>query len=299
MLMKAQLLIILLAALFTTTAIFSQDLVTQKELDKIHRGTYQKRDSLLGLHRLYLEKLQRTNDTFNIQKELQNKLDEIGKAIEQNKVRELMLEFDFVKQHLSSPVSLHLLNAKLYKREAVHYYDTFFALYDSLTPELQNSDKGKQLQEALSHLKKSGVGRVAPEFSGRDINNKELSLSSFRSKNYVLIDFWASWCVPCRQDFPFLKQAYEQYHSKGLEIISVSTDEDLEKWKTAIAKDGVGQWKHFFAKQNSSLVAVQYFVAAIPVKVLIDKEGNIIARWRGGGEENKESLKKTLHELFD
>jgi peroxiredoxin len=166
--------------------------------------------------------------------------------------------------------------------------------------EVQNSKKGKSLREGLFHFKNSSVGQQAPDFEVTDVNNQPWALSSFRGKKYVLLDFWASWCIPCRQDYPFLKQAYENYQSKGLEIILISSDKDLMKWRAAIKQDGTDNWKHFSLQENNSFLETSYSVIGIPLKVLIDRDGKIIARWLGGAEEKiNDEMRKTFLEIFE
>lgn len=130
------------------------------------------------------------------------------------------------------------------------------------------------------------VGKEAPELILPMANDKELALSSLRGK-VVLIDFWASWCKPCRKEMPNVKRAYEKYKSKGFEIYGVSLDKDRDAWLEAITKDGL-TWPQvsdlkFWQSEAVSIYAVQ----SIPFAVLIDREGKILATDLRGAELDK------------
>lgn len=274
-----------------------QQTLIKQEWDAIRMQMYAQQDSLLALHKTFSDSLFHASDAAS-KKELTAKVHALDKAIEQVAEKALLKEFDLVKRNLSSPIALDILALEFNRKEGKPF-EMFYSLFYSLSKELQNSKEGKVLLEALFHCQNSAVGQVAPDFRLVDIHQDTLSLQKFYGKSYVLIDFWASWCVPCRKDFPFLKQVYERYHDKGLEIINVSTDEDVEAWRKAIAAESIGIWRQVADKQNASSVAPRYFVTGIPVKVLIDKQGRIVARWRGSSQENKEALQKKLHDIFE
>jgi thiol-disulfide isomerase/thioredoxin len=122
-----------------------------------------------------------------------------------------------------------------------------------------------------------------------------------------LLDFWASWCVPCRQSLPHLKGVFRKYHSKGLEIIGVSTDFNRKAWISAVNHDSINIWHHVpvadkYAEGPSKItkddIYENYFVQAIPLTILIDKNGKIIGRWLGSGTDNEKELDKKLAEIF-
>ena len=115
-------------------------------------------------------------------------------------------------------------------------------------------------------------GKQAPEISLPDLQGNLVQLSSLRGK-VVLIDFWASWCVPCRKNNPSLVKLYEQYHSMGLEILGVSIDENAQNWKTAVEKDQLRWIQVNDNKGWNSSSTLTYEVDAIPASILIDKEG--------------------------
>ena len=282
---------------------------TQEEyvqLTEIKKHTLDKRDSISKLYTLYFDKLKNTKDTI-VKSDLKRKIYNLDKLSEQNNDQEIILEFDFIRQNPSSFISPYLLYSRLRGRGGIAYYGTIDSLYNEINEKVQNSVSGKRLLNELSYYKNSRIGSISPHFEVKDVNNTLISLGSFRNEKYVLLDFWASWCAPCIDDFPFLKKVYENYQGKGFEIISISKDSNSESWRKAITKHNIKMWKHFSITDNihnqkgkaEHSIEKEYFVTAIPVKVLINKEGIIIGRWRGGGEENRDELEKALKVIFN
>jgi peroxiredoxin len=147
-------------------------------------------------------------------------------------------------------------------------------------------------QKTQQSEKSEWIGEEAPELSLPDINGNEIKLSSFKGK-YVLVDFWASWCLPCRRENPNVVQAYNKYKDKNFTILGVSLDKAKEDWLDAIQRDKLS-WTQVSDLQEWSSIAVSTFgFTAIPFNVLIDPDGKIIAQSLRGGD-----LEKKLGEVL-
>lgn len=160
----------------------------------------------------------------------------------------------------------------------------------SYTVSLHNwvTDRKRKMLEQKLDEERLAIGAPAPEIMVNDTEEKPISLSSFKGK-FVLIDFWASWCKPCRQENPRLVKLYNKYKNKGFEIFSVSFDESDVQWLNAIKSDNM-TWKHGFGNEN---IAKLYNVKTIPMCFLINQEGKIIAKDLRG-----EELEEKLKEIF-
>lgn len=140
-----------------------------------------------------------------------------------------------------------------------------------------------QQQQDIINNSPVGIGKQAPEITLPDPSGKELSLSSFRGK-YVLVDFWASWCKPCRQENPNVVKAYNKYKSKNFTVLGVSLDKSKENWEKAIKDDGL-TWTHISDLNGwQSIVVRTYMIQSIPANVLLDPDGKIIGRDLRGPE---------------
>ena len=169
--------------------------------------------------------------------------------------------------------------------------DSDFAIYDELAQRFEkenpNSPHAKSLIGRVARIKGVSVGALAPEIALTDTTGKAVALSSLRGK-FVLIDFWASWCGPCRAENPNVVRMYNKFKDKGFEIYSVSLDQAKANWTKAIRNDNL-TWTHVSdLKFWQSAAAQQYGVQAIPATFLLDKDGKIIAKnLRGDALEQK------------
>ncbi len=198
----------------------------------------------------------------------------------QNKVEDSINRFKegFIRKHPDSYFSLTgliELNNKGFLEP-----DTIASLYKRLAWKFRESEQGKELKANIEKRKRLRIGSYAPDFSQKDTHDSLVSLSDFRGK-YVLLEFWASWCKPCREETPYLTAAYRQYNNGGFTILSVSLDREgaRNQWLKAIAQDGTGMWTHVSELNAfSNTAAKQYMVTSIPANFLIDPSGKIIAK---------------------
>ena len=155
---------------------------------------------------------------------------------------------------------------------------------------LRRSELGKSIEGQISAQLNTQLGQKARDFTQSDINGKSVSLSSYRGK-YVLLDFWASWCAPCRAENPNVLKAYNQFKGRNLEVIAVSLDEKVAAWKTAVEKDGLPWIQLCDLKGWRNEVARLYGIQGVPQNFLIDPNGLIIAKdLRGNDLQKKLSL---------
>jgi thiol-disulfide isomerase/thioredoxin len=165
-------------------------------------------------------------------------------------------------------------------------------LYAQLSPAMQASQPGKQVIAWLEGLQNGVVGAMVADFSLPTPEGKEIALSQLKGK-YVLIDFWASWCGPCRQSFPFIRSLYSKYSKHPFEILSISIDKSKLKWEQAVQEEKL-PWPQVLDTKNVSLQG--FAVMAVPTTYLLNPEGKIIGK-DIGFEENS-TIPRLLQQLF-
>lgn len=198
------------------------------------------------------------------------------------------LTLAFIKNHPASYVSLDLIDGLSYEFD----YDAVSGLYQNLSPAIKASASGKKVETSLAVLKKGSNGQKMIDFTQNDPSGKPISFSSFKGK-YVLVDFWASWCGPCRGENPNVVKAYNRFSPKGFTVLGVSLDGDGAKWKKAIEDDKL-PWDQVSQLNGWKNEVSQYYgIQGIPSNYLVDPDGIIIARNLRG-----DKLTQKLEELL-
>ena len=220
------------------------------------------------------------------------KLEEIGsKKAEQLLAEVKNIELNYANNNPNSYLSAQLID---FHRRGLPI-DSLKMFYAGLDPIIKESSYGLDIQETIeSYIVTPFVdsGDVAPGFSSENNDGNILSLNQFKGKT-VLLDFGAGWCVPCKKEIPEVKRIFDKYHSKGLEIIGVSLDEDKTSWKENIKNENLN-WHHIYVGTDKfrepESINVVYGVQAIPAYFLINENGIMIDRYRGA-DKNDKSLK--------
>lgn len=204
-------------------------------------------------------------------------------------IREAYLEF--FKKNPQSFVTAYLLSQGVIEmNQGVFPTDSLQMYYQRFKMPIKNSWYGKKIAEELSNRQIGTPGKKAFDFTHTDRDGQILSLQSFRGK-YILLDFWGSWCVPCRKGHPHLKEIYNQYKDEDFDIIGIAKEYGSKDiWLKAIQNDGL-PWHQILCDSLDS----NYNITSFPTKILIDKEGIIIGRY---GEEPTE-LDKLLKNIFN
>ena len=208
------------------------------------------------------------------------------------------LEFSFISVHPDSYLSPYLME----KYAKSIYRDTLKGQYQKLSLSIKHSIEGRKIYAYLHSQiilhQSPKIGDIAPDFNERDIRGKEISLSSYKGKSYILLDFWASWCGPCMDLIPRVQEFYARYHSKGLDVIGIGNDFTRENWQNAVTKENISQWENIFPLRielsNECPLLENYGVTAIPALFLVNKEGKLIGIFK-----DKDQVNNDLSNILD
>ena len=241
----------------------------------------------------------------SVRDSMQNCSDEARKAVLQAQADSLYevadrMRTDFVKSHPASFVAAYNLIIMTGRTG----YAELKSIYDNLSADVKQYANLADVRSELAALERTQPGQPAPLFRALSWKGDSIGIADLKGK-YVLLDFWASWCVPCRKSFPHVKELYKKYHAKGLEVFCVAdNDSSPDKWREAIEKDGVQDFYHVLrglkwdrskglaGMDHSNDISDLYAVHYLPTKYLIDKEGNIIGKFEDA------ELDAKLKEIF-
>ena len=196
---------------------------------------------------------------------------------------------DFVKSQNTNVVGPFITVNNIYLFEL----DELVAIRSGYSEDISISKYVKMIDDKIAKFKSVAIGQLAPLFSQNDSTDIPVALDAFKGK-YLLIDFWASWCSPCRKENPNVVLAFQKYHDKGFDILGVSLDKDRQRWIDAIAVDNL-TWTHVSDLQGWQNEASNlYGVSSIPANFLLDPDGIII-----GKDLREDALQEKLAEIFE
>lgn len=209
------------------------------------------------------------------------------------------IEREFIASHPDSYITLQLMLFHVMDMD----YEEARSIYDGLTDRVKASPWAAEVLKDIESLRLGVSGTEAYPFETTDIDGKPFRLADLRGK-VVLLDFWASWCAPCRASNPHLKELYAKYKDKGFEIVCIADDDsNPAAWHKAVEQDGIGAFRHVLrgfkqsggVRDNGADISGRYGIHFLPTKILVGKDGMIVGRYSSGDEEQ---LDAKLAELF-
>jgi thiol-disulfide isomerase/thioredoxin len=212
------------------------------------------------------------------------------------------IHYEYFDQHPTSYLTAYLLQS--HTRNLTP--DSLAIFYNRLNEHLKQHPVTQTIRTRLKNTKAGSIGSIAPNFIAKDTSGNDFYFGLLKGE-YILLDFWASWCVPCRQNNPFLIELYNKYKTRGLRIVGITDDRDISKWRDAILNDKTSIWTHVRRETNAGLklkglpdkndINEKFNISTLPTYLLIDKYGVIIGRFESNDDFfNKLTLK--LSSLF-
>ena len=252
---------------------------TQKIFEKYQKRFNQLKEQQKDIYYKYQEaKKQGNKDGAKLYENQYRKLDSIRNSYSEN----------FIEKHPSSVVSAYIANRIAYNYDLEKLKKTV----NKFDPSIEPSYFVQRLKDQIDKLESTQVGKKAPDFTMENTEGEPVSLSDFRGQ-YVLLDFWAAWCSPCRAENPNVVEAYKKYKDEGFTVLGVSLDRNKENWLKAIEEDNL-TWTHLSdLKGWNNKASTKYGVRSIPQNYLLDEEGVIVAKNLRG-----EDLHNKLEEIF-
>jgi len=254
---------------------------SQAELDSFNESISLITEQLDTLYNQYREAVK--NDD-------QVRLEELSELIDTKDDERLARTIDYAYANNKSIVSAYLIMTNNYYLELAEL-DAITSNFDNL---IKQTKYVELLLDRINNLYKVSIGSSFTDFTLNDTTGNPIALSSLIGENYLLIDFWASWCGPCRRENPNIVAVYNDYNSKGFDIIGVSLDTDKNNWIKAIEKDSL-TWSHVSDLQGWNNAAGKlYAVNAIPHSVILNENGTIVAK-NLRGEELRDKIAELLN----
>lgn len=251
---------------------------SQEALQEFRRGVAPQSDEYGRLFDKYVE-------TFYHQKDFRGGID-LARRLTQINAEILGRKIGYIRSHPASGVSLQL-TAEVLNNPAAPSRDTLAALIGGLDARLRTSEPGQWLEERI-RTKRMLCGEQLPDLTVKDPQGEPHRLSELlRPGSCTLVELWASWCSPCRDEIPYLREAYEQYRRQGFDIVGISVDSQTEAWKKALAGEKMA-WRQFNDPIRESFTAFE--TGSVPTSILVDGQGRILmmdarAGWLGAALE--------------
>lgn len=223
---------------------------------------------------------------------------ELSQQLEEADLKVKEYYINWVKNHPKSPFSVAVIRMFIFKNSLKEEDTVAQKCFDSLSQEaIENNYQAELLTGSFSYFNdryaKIKLNESAPDFTIHDTLGNNIRLKDF-TDSYLLIDFWASWCAPCRINNPLLKELHQQYKQKGLHVLSISVDTDGAMWRKAIQKDKMNWFQGSDLLGQNGGVALQYHITAVPFYVLLDPDGTVIFKSMGGDINMVESKLKSI-----